>query len=213
MSAFMLRRMFSSKASAPILGEFMGANAKYATSFTKGSLALPPARRAAVLTCMDARIDPAKALGLEEGDAHVIRNAGGRASDDAIRSLLISYKLLGTNAFFVIGHTQCGMELFTNQDMDKLFSNDLETASLEMKDLSWHAVGKAGTGNADEVRKIDFLNVKGKFDSTKGSVLSDVLKIRAHPLVPANIPIYGFVYHVETGKMVPVEGAQLEASE
>src|ERR1700677_657381 len=98
-----------------ILKEVLLANSAYSEAFgEKGKLALPPARRFAVLTCMDARLDPAKFAGLREGDAHVIRNAGGRASDDAIRSLVISYKLLGTREFFVIHHTNCGMEFFTN---------------------------------------------------------------------------------------------------
>ena len=98
-----------------VLNEVLKANQEYATNFgEKGKLALPPARRFAILTCMDARLDPAKYAGLAEGDAHVIRNAGGRASDDAIRSLVISYKLLGTREFFVIHHTDCGMQFFTN---------------------------------------------------------------------------------------------------
>ena len=101
-----------------ILDEVLAANAEYAASFgSKGSLALPPARGFAILTCMDARLDPAKYAGLSEGDAHVIRNAGGRASDDAIRSLVISYKLLGTREWFVIHHTNCGMEFFTDDVM------------------------------------------------------------------------------------------------
>ena len=99
-----------------ILPEVLEANAKYSANFgEKGKLALSPARRFAILTCMDARLDPAKYAGLAEGDAHVIRNAGGRASDDAIRSLVISYKLLGTQEFFVIHHTECGMLYFTNE--------------------------------------------------------------------------------------------------
>ena len=104
-----------------ILDEVLSANKQYAASFgEKGKLAMPPARRFAVLTCMDARLDPAKFAGLAEGDAHVIRNAGGRASDDAIRSLVISYKLLGTREWFVIHHTDCGMETFTDEVMDAL---------------------------------------------------------------------------------------------
>ena len=99
-----------------ILEEVMAANAKYVDGFgEKGQLALPPARRFAILTCMDARLDPAKYAGLSEGDAHVIRNAGGRATDDAIRSLVISHKLLGTLEWFVIHHTNCGMELFCDE--------------------------------------------------------------------------------------------------
>src|SRR6188508_3821731 len=101
--------------------EVLAANQRYAAAFgDKGALALPPARGFAILTCMDARIDPARLAGLREGDAHVIRNAGGRASDDAIRSLVISYKLLGTREWFVIHHTDCGMETFTDDVMRRL---------------------------------------------------------------------------------------------
>src|SRR6476646_2027693 len=114
-----------------VLNQVLAANQRYSQNFgDKSKLALPPARRFAVLTCMDARLDPAKYAGLSEGDAHVIRNAGGRASDDAIRSLVISYKLLGTREFFVIHHTDCGMQFFTNQVMRDLLSNSLETAEL-----------------------------------------------------------------------------------
>src|ERR1700759_4073168 len=121
----------SQAVASKILKEVVAANSVYAASFgEKSRLAFPPARRFAVLTCMDARLDPAKYAGLAEGDAHVIRNAGGRASDDAIRSLVISYKLLGTREFFVIHHTNCGMEFFTNEVMRGLLSNSLETAEL-----------------------------------------------------------------------------------
>jgi len=114
-----------------ILSEVLAANRAYASNFgDKSKLALPPARRFAILTCMDARLDPAKYAGLAEGDAHVIRNAGGRASDDAIRSLVISYKLLGTREFFVIHHTNCGMEFFTNEIMRGLLASSLDTAEL-----------------------------------------------------------------------------------
>src|SRR6202167_6289468 len=114
-----------------VLAEVLEANAKYAADFgDKAKLATPPARRIAVLTCMDARLDPARFLGLSEGDAHVIRNAGGRASQDAIRSLVISYKLLGTCEWFVIHHSDCGMEFFTNEIMGDLLSRSLETAEL-----------------------------------------------------------------------------------
>jgi carbonic anhydrase len=114
-----------------ILTEVLSANESYASTFgAKSNLALPPARGFAILTCMDARLDPAKYAGLAEGDAHVIRNAGGRASDDAIRSLVISYKLLGTKEFFVIHHTDCGMQFFTNEVIRGLLANSLETATL-----------------------------------------------------------------------------------
>src|SRR3979409_677580 len=97
-----------------VLDELRSANDSYASTFDKGSLPMPPARKFAVVTCMDARLDPAKFLGLEEGDAHVIRNAGGVVSDDALRSLIISHHLLGTQEAVVIGHTDCGMLTFTN---------------------------------------------------------------------------------------------------
>jgi carbonic anhydrase len=114
-----------------ILEEVLTANEAYAASFgTRSELTLPPARGFAILTCMDARLDPAKYAGLHEGDAHVIRNAGGRASDDAIRSLVISYKLLGTKEWFVIHHTNCGMEFFTDQVIRDLLANSLDTAAL-----------------------------------------------------------------------------------
>ena len=115
-----------------VLDEVLAANANYAGQFgDKGSLALPPARQLAILTCMDARLDPAKYAGLAEGDAHVIRNAGGRATDDAIRSLVISHKLLGTRTWLVVHHTNCGMELFTDQVMGDLLDDDLGTASFD----------------------------------------------------------------------------------
>src|ERR1700686_5937239 len=115
-----------------VLKEVLSANAKYATTFgPKADLALPPARHFAILTCMDARLDPAKYAGLREGDAHVIRNAGGRASQDAIRSLVISYKLLGTREWFVIHHTNCGMGLFTDEVIGGLLEQSLETATVD----------------------------------------------------------------------------------
>jgi carbonic anhydrase len=134
------------RAVTKILGEVLAANAKYAENFgDKGNLPLPPSRRFAILTCMDARLDPAKYAGLAEGDAHVIRNAGGRASDDAIRSLVISYKLLGTREWFVVHHTDCGMLLFTNDDMRNLLASSLKT----MLDQSgWRDLGQ-GPGSAE----------------------------------------------------------------
>src|SRR5499426_3220398 len=123
-----------------ILDEVLAANAQYAATFgDKGTLPLPPGRHFAILTCMDARLDPAKYAGLAEGDAHVIRNAGGRASDDAIRSLVISYKLLGTREWFVIHHTHCGMELFTDEVMRDLLASSLEQATLDQS--GWRDLG------------------------------------------------------------------------
>src|SRR6476619_5902720 len=158
--------------------DVLRANAEYAASFgAKAELALPPARHFAILTCMDARLDPAKYAGLAEGDAHVIRNAGGRASDDAIRSLVISYKLLGTKEWFVIHHTDCGMEFFTDDVMRGLLSSSLETAALGPE--GFHDVG-AGLGSS-EGKYIDWLTIADR----EQSVVEDVARIRAHPLVPA----------------------------
>ena len=183
-----------------VLDEVLQANNKYAASFgDKGSLPMPPGRHFAILTCMDARLDPAKYAGLAEGDAHVIRNAGGRASDDAIRSLVISYKLLGTKEWFVIHHTNCGMEFFTDDLMRSLLANSLETAALDAK--GFHDVGK-GPGSTDG----DFIDWLTISDQVK-SVTSDVRRIRNHPLVPGNIPIYGYIYDVKTGKLIEVPEA------
>jgi carbonic anhydrase len=124
----------------PVLSEVLKANETYAASFgAKSQLAMPPARRFAILTCMDARLSPARYAGLAEGDAHVIRNAGGRASDDAIRSLVISYKLLGTREWFVIHHSDCGMALFDDEIMSGLLEQSLETATIDEK--GWHDHG------------------------------------------------------------------------
>lgn len=174
--------------------EVLQANEEYASSFgAKGDLALPPARGFAILTCMDARLDPARYAGLSEGDAHVIRNAGGRASDDAIRSLVISYKLLGTKEWFVIHHTNCGMEFFTDEVMRGLLSSSLETA-----ELGPGGFRDVGTGpGSPEANYIDWLTIT---DSTQ-SVIDDVSRIRAHPLVPATIPVYGYMYDVASGRL------------
>ena len=183
-----------------IVEEVLAANAEYAADFgDKSSLAMPPARRFAILTCMDARLDPAKYAGLAEGDAHVIRNAGGRASDDAIRSLVISHKLLGTCEWFVIHHTDCGMETFNNDIMADLLNSSLETASVDAS--GWHDTG-AGPGSA-EGRFINWLTIA----DNAASVVEDVKRIKAHPLVPNDIPVYGYIYDCKTGQLVEVAEA------
>lgn len=178
---------------ATVLPEILAANERFVAEFTEGDKPIPPARRFAVLTCMDARIDPARLAGLAIGDAHVIRNAGGRASDDAIRSLVISYKLLGTQEFFVIHHTDCGMQYFTDGEMGDLLASSLETATIEngkFKDI--------GTGPGSEAgRQVAWLT----FPDLDESVREDVVRIREHPLVPATIPVRGFVYDVRTGAL------------
>ena len=139
-----------------IRDQVLSANDTYAAEFGERSeLALPPARRFAILTCMDARLDPAKYAGLSEGDAHVIRNAGGRASDDAIRSLVISYKLLGTAEWFVVHHTDCGMEFFTNEIISDLLASSLETAALGPDGFYDVGSGPGHTAGSD----IDWLTI------------------------------------------------------
>jgi carbonic anhydrase len=161
-----------------VVPEFQKANDAYASSFSKGNLPMPPGRHVAVLVCMDARLDPARFLGLEEGDAHVIRNAGGRASDDAIRSLAISQQLLGTNEVVVIHHTDCGMLTFSNEDLRKKLKQDL---------------------NAD-AEHIDFL----PFKDLEQSVRDDVAAIKNSPFLLKNIEVSGFIYDVRTGRLLPV---------
>jgi carbonic anhydrase len=158
--------------------EFQKANAAYASSFSKGNLPMPPGRHVAVLTCMDARLDPARFLGLEEGDAHVIRNAGGRASEDALRSLTISEQLLGTNEVVVIHHTDCGMLTFSNEDLRKKLKQEL---------------------NAD-AEHVDFL----PFKDLEQSVRDDVATIKNSPFIPKNIEVSGFIYDVRSGRLLPV---------
>jgi len=157
------------------------ANQLYSDSFgEKGSLPLPPARRIAILTCMDALLDPAAYAGLQEGDAHMIRNAGGRASDDAIRSLVISCKLLGIQEWYVIHHS-------------------LETAVLG-------ADGFSDVGPGPGSKAGDFINWLTISDQRE-SVVDDVRRIREHPFVPGRIPIDGFIYQVETGELIEIAEA------
>jgi carbonic anhydrase len=183
-----------------IVNEVLSANQTYASSFgDKGKLPMPPGRHFAILTCMDARLDPAKYAGLAEGDAHVNRIAGGRASDDAIRSLVISYKLLGTREWFVIHHTDCGMETFTDDVMRKLLRSSLKTASVDAS--GWHDAG--GGGGSPEGEHISWLTIPNQ----EQSVLEDVQRIRNHPLVPGDIPIYGYIYDVKSGKLIEVPAA------
>ena len=161
------------------LDEVLAANELYARTFTEGSLPAAPSRRLAVLTCMDARLDPAQALGLDEGDAHVIRNAGGRASDDAIRSLVISAHLLGTREFLVIHHTDCGMRTVTNQAIHERLRRELGV----------------------DAAAIDFLPIADE----NVAIRQDVAAIRASPLMPNDIAVHGFVYDVRTGRLRKAE--------
>jgi carbonic anhydrase len=183
-----------------VLPEVLAANQRYVAEFgDKGRLPLPPGRRFAILTCMDARLDPAKYAGLAEGDAHVIRNAGGRASDDAIRSLVISHKLLGTNEYFVVHHSDCGMLLFTDDIISGLLEKSLDTAKIDAS--GWHDVGNSAGSSAG--RYVKWLTIS----NAEQAVTDDVQRIRQHPLIAREIPIYGYIYDVKTGKLVEVPKA------
>ena len=154
--------------------EFLGNNDTYAASFDKGDLALPPAKKVAVVACMDARLDVGRALGLEEGDAHVIRNAGGVVTDDAIRSLAISQRLLGTEEIILIHHTGCGMLTFTDDD----FRNSIEQ----------------DTGIKPEWAAESFADLDG-------DVRQSIARIKASPFIPRKNAVRGFVYEVESGRL------------
>jgi carbonic anhydrase len=153
------------------VSEITAANERYASAFTKGDLPMPPGRKFAVVTCMDARLDPARFLGLEEGDAHVIRKAGGLVNDETIRSLVISHHLLGTEEAIVIGHSGCGMLTFTNPDLHQKLGPDAES--------------------------IDFQ----PFPDVAERVRQSVETIRSHPLLGDSFGASGFVYDVETGRI------------
>jgi carbonic anhydrase len=153
--------------------DFIANNAAYASAFDKANLPLPPAKKAAILACMDARIDPAKVLGLREGDAHVIRNAGGVASDDALRSLIISQRLLGTEEIILIHHTGCGMETFTDDSVkEQIFEETGIRPSFALE----------------------------AFPQADADVKQTAARIRANPFVPSK-NIRGFVYEVESGRL------------
>ena len=154
--------------------ELLGNNDTYAASFDKGDLALPPAKKVAVVACMDARLDVGRALGLEEGDAHVIRNAGGVVTDDAIRSLAISQRLLGTEEIILIHHTGCGMLTFTDDD----FRNSIEQ----------------DTGIKPEWAAESFADLEG-------DVRQSIARIKASPVIPRKNAVRGFVYEVESGRL------------
>lgn len=157
------------------LDEIRGPNKAYQESFPWRQLNMPPSRNIAIVACMDARLNLYEAFGLKTGEAHIIRNAGGLATDDTIRSLVISYKLLGTREFFVVGHTDCGMLSFKNAELQEKLKRD------EGADAS----------------HIDFL----PFSDLPASVRKQVSIIRDSPLIPADIPVHGLIYHVESGEL------------
>jgi carbonic anhydrase len=163
-----------------VTDELIRNNENYARSFKKGDLAMPPSRRVAVLACMDARLDTHKILGLEEGEAHVIRNAGGVATDDAIRSLVISQRLLGTQEIILIHHTDCGMLTFKDDDVKGKIESE---------------VG---------IRPAFALEA---FASPEGDVKQSIARIHASPFIPNKSSVRGFVYDVKTGRLNEVRAA------
>src|SRR5213082_2341830 len=156
---------------------FLRANERYAAGFDKGDLPAPPARKVAVVTCMDARLDPAQFLGLSTGDAHVIRHAGGRAAD-AIRSLVISQHLLGTREVVVIHHSDCGMLTFTDEQLRQKLRDDLG---------------------------VDVEHAFLPFGDLEQSVRDDVEIIRTTPLLLKDVSVRGFIYDVKTGRLLEVQ--------
>ncbi len=155
--------------------ELLEANARHAVSFDRSKLAMPPARKLAVVVCMDARLTVEDFLGLRTGDAHIIRNAGGIVTDDALRSLIISYKLLGTREFLVINHTDCGMLTFKDQELREKLAED---TGVDTSGLEFYA-----------------------FENLEANVRAQVQKIKDSPFIPDDIPVHGLIYQVEDGRL------------
>jgi len=151
-------------------------NESYARDFKLGNLPMPPGRKLAIVACMDARLNVEEFLGLKTGDAHIIRNAGGIVTEDAIRSLIISHHLLGTQEFIIVNHTDCGMLTFKDEEL---------AAKLE-----------AGT-NAAAVTPQRFY----AFPDLEANVRQQIQRVKSHPWIPANISVRGFIYDVKTGKL------------
>nr|QID05253.1 carbonic anhydrase [Flammulina filiformis] len=158
---------------------FTQSNEKYASTFTKGGLTIPPTKNLLVVTCMDARIDPAASLGIELGESHIVRNAGGRASD-AIRSIVISQRLLGTREIALFHHTDCGMLLFNTPQLRDIVKKDATSPKV-----------------AELVDHIDFLEIA----DLEANVKEDVEFLKGHPLLLEGTKISGWIYHVENGKI------------
>ncbi len=162
-----------------VIDETLKASEVYAKSFNLGGLAMPPARKLAVLACMDARLMVDQVLGLKTGEAHIIRNAGGIATEDAVRSLIISHHLLGTQEFAVINHTDCGMLTFKDEELaSKLRS---ETGAAVVAPARFYS-----------------------FSSPEDNVREQVQKIKSHPWIPRRIPVRGFIYDVKSGRLQEV---------
>ena len=162
-----------------VIEDVLAANQTYAQAFTLGQLPMPPARHLAVLACMDARLTVEPMLGLKTGDAHIIRNAGGIVTEDAIRSLLISHYLLGTQEFMIINHTDCGMLTFTDADLRRRLHQT--TGAAAIAPLHFHA-----------------------FEDLEENVRLQIQRVKSHPWIPQGIPVRGFIYDVKTGRLTEV---------
>lgn len=158
-----------------MLDQCLKANEWYAAAFREGGLPLPPAKKLAVVACMDARLMVDQVLGLKNGDAHVIRNAGGLVTDDALRSLVISYHLLGTREYFVIEHTDCGMLTFDEEPVKRKIA---EATRSDTSALKLHA-----------------------FKNLEANLKAQVQVIKDSPWIPKDVPVYGLLYHVENGRL------------
>lgn len=165
------------------IDEALKANQNYAGSFNLGNLPMPPARKLAVIACMDARLTIEPMLGLKTGEAHIIRNAGGVATEDAVRSLLISQHLLGTNEVMIINHTDCGMLTFKDEDLFARLERDTGTSAVSPE--QFHS-----------------------FPNVEQNVRRQIQKLRAHPWIPKSIVIRGFVYDVKSGRLKEVEAGR-----
>jgi carbonic anhydrase len=159
-----------------IIDERLKANQEYAQQFKLGALAMPPARKLAIVACMDARLTVEQFLGLKTGDAHIIRNAGGIVTEDAIRSLIISHYLLGTQEFMIINHTDCGMLTFKNEDLKSRLKQETHVTAASPE--TFHAFG-----------------------DLENNVREQVQKVKSHPWIPHDVPVRGFIYDVKTGKL------------
>ena len=170
-----------------VTDEVLKANEAYAQKFNSGQLPIPPARKLAVLACMDARLVPTEMLGLKIGDAHVIRNAGGIVTEDVLRSLILSHQLLGTQEFIIINHTDCGMLTFKDEDVRSRLAQ--QTGSLPVVPVAFHAFG-----NLEE------------------NVRQQIQKVRSHPWLPKSISVRGFIYDVKSGRLKEVAEARAAVS-
>lgn len=159
-----------------VTDEVLKANDRYAQSFSLGQLPMPPARKLAIVACMDARLTVEQVLGLKTGDAHIVRNAGGIVTEDAIRSLLISHYLLGTQEWLIINHTDCGMLTFKDEELRAKLEQTSGTAAVAP--VHFHA-----------------------FSDLEENVRRQIQKVKSHPWVPRHIPVRGFIYDVKTGRL------------